>query len=201
MIALHLAGRFFPHHLAFGPIDAVAVERYGFMKRLGFFPVERGTTRGARQFLRSASAILSRPSHSLWLTPQGRFADVRARPVKFETGLGHLAARSPGGRFVPIAIEYTWWFERSPEALVAFGAPVVLPPQATPAECSTLCEDALVATQDLLAEASCRRAAEAFEILLSGRAGVGGVYDLWRRFRAKLRGETFTPQHHLPDPP
>jgi 1-acyl-sn-glycerol-3-phosphate acyltransferase len=201
MIALHLAAKFYPNHQAFGPIDAAAVERYPFMKRLGFFPVEGGTARGARQFFRSASAILSRPNHSLWLTPQGRFADVRERPMKFETGLGHLAARGSGARFVPIAIEYTWWFERSPEVLIAFGSPVLLSPQASPDECGTLCENALMATQDLLAEASCRRAADAFEVLLSGTSGVGGVYDLWRRFRARLRGEAFTPQHHLPDPP
>ena len=34
-----------------------------------------------------------------------------------------------------------------------------------------------------------------FEPLVSGDAGIGGVYDLWRRAKALVRGERFKPQH------
>ena len=37
-----------------------------------------------------------------------------------------------------------------------------------------------------------------FTVLLSGRAGVGGPYDWWRRFRSWLRGERFDPSHDRP---
>jgi hypothetical protein len=35
----------------------------------------------------------------------------------------------------------------------------------------------------------------AFENLLRGRQGVGGIYDHWRRLKAFLRGEKFLPGH------
>ena len=56
----------------------------------------------------------------LFLTPQGKFADVRA-PLVFAPGLEHLAARAPRAHFLPLAIEYTFWEERKPEVLLAFG--------------------------------------------------------------------------------
>lgn len=196
LVALHLAETYYPRQRAFAPIDAEALQKYPIMERLGFFPVERDTARGARQFLRSARAILAQPWHALWLTPQGHFTDARQRPVRFQSGLSHLAAKLPQVNFVPVAIEYSWWFERSPEILVAFGKPVHFPPDATPAWLSAHCETALAGTQDQLAAGTRQRQTDAFDTLITGRAGVGGVYDLWRSLRARLRGESFAPRHH-----
>jgi hypothetical protein len=53
----------------------------------------------------------------------------------------------------------------------------------------------LVQAMDRLAEAAVSRDAPRFDILLSGRAGVGGVYDAWRRLRALRRGEVFDSAH------
>jgi hypothetical protein len=50
-------------------------------------------------------------------------------------------------------------------------------------------------TQDTLALAARRRDQAAFELLLSGSAGVGGIYDVWRSLRARLRGEKFRREH------
>jgi 1-acyl-sn-glycerol-3-phosphate acyltransferase len=199
LVSLHLAATFYSGYRAFAPMDAQALKKYALLRRLGFFPVERGTLTGARRFLRLASSILSQPHHALWLTPQGRFTDVRERPVRFEPGLGHLAARLPGVRFIPVAMEFTWWLERSPEVLVAFGNPVLLPPAASAAGLNAALETALAATQDRLADASQLRRCESFTTLLSGKAGVGGFYDLWRRLRTRARGAAFDPRHA--DPP
>jgi len=195
LISLHLAERFFPGMHAFAPIDAEALKKYGLLRRLGFFPLERGTLGGARSFLRTAGSILSHSAHSLWLTPQGRFADVRERPVKFEAGTGHLCARQPGVNFIPVAMEFTWWFERSPEALVAFGKPLTAPPAADPDEMTAVLESALASVQDTLAAACMRRQEAEFSVLLSGKAGIGGFYDLWRRLRARVRGKAFDSRH------
>ena len=51
---------------------------------------------------------------------------------------------------------------------------------------------------DALAAEGIARAPAAFKTLIDGRAGVGGVYDLWRRGRAALRGERFRPAHGEP---
>jgi hypothetical protein len=52
--------------------------------------------------------------------------------------------------------------------------------------------------EQLIIDAGCMKLVQdpsRFEILLGGRAGVGGTYDLWRRLKAKLRGESFQAAH------
>ena len=196
LVSIFLAKSFYPNQLSFAPIDAGALKKYAMLRRLGFFPVERNTLTGARQFLRTSRAILAKPHHALWLTPQGRFTDIRSRPVRFEPGLGHLAGRLPDVQFIPVAMEFLWWTERSPEVLVAFGKPVSFSAASPPASFHALMESALAATQDQLAAASQSRQPAAFTTLLSGKAGVGGFYDFWRRLRARFRGLPYTPHHH-----
>ena len=74
-------------------------ERYGFFKHLGFFGIEPQTQRGARTFLRTTHALLASSLNAVWLTPQGRFVDVRERPLRLQKGLGALAVREPGAIF------------------------------------------------------------------------------------------------------
>ena len=188
---------FFPRRRSFAPIEAAMLERYRFFAKLGFFGVEPNTARGAVRFLQTGQAILEQPDTALWLTPEGRFRDVRERPLQFKAGLGHLASRVPRAVFLPLAIELVFWDERTPEALLRFGAPVTWPagtgldPEAGTARLAT----ELAATMDQLADAARPRNPAAFRVLLRGGAGVGGVYDGWRRIRSWLRGEPFQPEH------
>lgn len=179
LILLFVARTFFPEHAAYGPMAASALSRYGFFKRLGFFPVETGTTRGAAQFLRTAEAVLAQPRSALFLTPQGRFADVRA-PLVFAPGIEHLAARLRQVHFLPLALEYTFWEERKPEVLLAFGAEGI---------------DQLAPTQARLAAAAQRRQPNEWQVLLKSKSGVNRPYDLWRWARSRLRGERFERDH------
>ena len=200
LLCLFASNRFFPGRAGFAPIDAAMLERYRFFAKLGFFGVEQQSTRGAARFLRTAEAILRQPNTALWLTPEGRFTDTRQRPVRFKPGLGHLAARLTRGTFVPLALELTFWEERTPEALLLFGQPVeIVPGEARTADAWTaLLERRLEAALDALGGLAQQREPAAFTPLLRGGAGVGGVYDLWRRGRAWLRGETFDPSHGQP---
>ena len=45
---------FLPDASHYAPMDAAALKHYGFLRKLGLFPVESGTRRGAAQFLRAA---------------------------------------------------------------------------------------------------------------------------------------------------
>lgn len=195
LVCLLLDQTYFPGRAAWAPIDATALKQYRFFARLGFFGVEQGTRRGAVTFLRTAEAILASANSTLWLTPQGRFADVRERPVRFAAGLGHLASRAHHACFVPVALEYPFWEESRPEVLVRFGAMVPLPPDLAPDAGSMRLETALAATQDALAAESLRRRPADFTVLLAGGAGVGGIYDLWRRLRAWAGGRRFRAEH------
>ncbi len=199
LVCLLLKEELFSARTAFAPIDAGMLQRYKFFGRLGFFGVEQNTRRGARQFLRVSDTILESPRHLLALTPQGRFADPRERPVRFAAGLGHLATRESPTAYVPLAIEYVFWEERLPEILVRFGEPTVSGgdhrPQPSPEAWTSFFERELARTQDALAKESQRRCPEDFECLLRGGAGQGGIYDLWRAFKAAWRGESFQKEH------
>lgn len=197
LLCLLLRARFFAARRSYAPMDEAMLRRYRFFARLGFFGVEQNTPRGAVRFLRTAETILAAPARALWLTPQGRFCDVRERPVRFKPGLGHLAARLEQALFLPLALEITHWEERTPEALARFGEPLAASAadRLTPAAWTARLEAALEVAQDRLAAGACRRDPAGFRTLLRGAAGVGGVYDLWRGALARLRGHDFHPEH------
>jgi 1-acyl-sn-glycerol-3-phosphate acyltransferase len=197
-LALILFSRYFlPTSDHYGPMDATALKQYGFFRKLGLFPIEPETSRGAAQFLRAAKEILSRPHSVLWVTPEGRFTDMRTRPVAFRTGLAALVARLGACTLVPMAAEYTFWDERLPEILICCGQPIKVNNgrrQSTEEWNEELCA-AMAATQDELAVLAKLRNPENFETILSGRLGISGVYGGWKRLLALLTGRDYQESH------
>ena len=200
LVGLVVKSELFPDRNGYGPIDAVALKQYKMFGRMGFFGVDRGTRRGAVQFLRTAESILRKPDSLLVITPQGRFADVRERPLHFEAGLGHLAARIGQAVFLPMATELVFWEERLPEILVRFGAPLEISRVENDEHFdaktwTVLFEQQLTATQDALARQAQRRQPDEFRVVLRGNAGQGVIYDWWRAAKARMRGESFRKEH------
>lgn len=196
LVGLVLSTRFADRE-QYAAIDAVAVRQYSFFKRLGFIGVDQSSVRGAAEFLRIGRAVMSQPGRVFWVTAQGRFTDVRQRPLDLRSGVGHLAARLDRGVIVPLALEYLFWNERTPEALARFGEPIAIAdhPGLDGKEWTQLIEDALTRTLDVLNEEAMTRDPAKFTAMISGRTGIGGMYDRWRRLRAWLRGERFDPSH------
>ncbi len=200
MMCVLLARKLMPERKHYAPMDAVSLERYKILKYIGIFGVETKTARGAAQFLRKGLAILAQGG-VLWVTPQGRFADSRERPLVFKPGLAALAARTPGGCTVqPLAIEYVFWDERLPEALLHFGQPVLVRGQ-TAAELDVQLQASLLEAMETLREFSMARDGSAFEVLQAGRAGTGGYYQFGQKMLAWVRGRRFEPQHTRPAVP
>jgi len=197
LIFLLLAEKCFPSRLNYGPIDAAALGKYRFMERIGFLGIEPNTRRGAARFLRMAKAASRRTDVIFWITSQGEFVDPRSRPPGIRPGVAHAAAAAGRGVIVPLAVEYPFWSERLPEALVAFGPAMRISDagERDAKEWHELLETALSATQDRLAEAAMRRDPHAFRVLASGTVGVGWVYDCLRKFGAWWRGERFDASH------
>ena len=191
----------FPNRTHYAPMEAAALARYRFFERLGFFGIEPGTVGGGIGFLRTSMAILAGPQNMLWVTAQGRFVDPRQRPLRLQAGVGRLAAHLSDGVILPLALEYPFWNERKAEALARFGEPLFTAPnrRRTPEEWITAIEQGLQDAQDALAKEACSRNPAAFDVLVSGGSGVGGVYDLWRSMRAWLRGERFRSEHQSGD--
>lgn len=199
LVGLVLKAHCYPERNLFAPMDATALQRYGLFRKLGFFPVEQKSSRGAVQFLRSATEVLQLPQSLLAVTPQSRFADVRERPVEFAGGLGLLATRAERAVFVPLAVEYVFWEERLPEILVRFGGPVPLNHHISAtqpaAEWTKYLERRMQENQDALADEVQRRNPASFEMILRGGAGLGGIYDWWRSVVARRRGKSFQREH------
>lgn len=191
------ADHFFPAYESYAPIDAAMLKRYGMFGRIGAFGVDLETPRGAADFLRSGAEILSADKRALWVTAQGRFSDVRERPLGLKPGVAYLIERVPGCTILPLAIEYSFWLERGAEAFIAFGQPIdgqALLKLARSARMEHL-EHELTMTLDHLSADVQSRDPSRFRTVLEGQAGVGGFYDRWRRVAAALRGRAFDPSH------
>lgn len=185
LIGLTLATSCFPGRRHYAAMDTEALQGYKFFERLGFFGVERGSGRGAIQFLRLGERLLAEPDSVLWITPHGRYADARERPPRLLRGLSTLLARSSTGVVLPLALEYGFWSERLPEAFAEFGEPLSIS-QAGLRHADWWADaltDGLAVTQDRLARRVIARDPAPFETLLAGRTGMGNIYGWWRWLR------------------
>jgi 1-acyl-sn-glycerol-3-phosphate acyltransferase len=181
----------------YGPMEAEALGRYRLLRRMGMFGIEADSRAGAATFLRLGGRVLADPLGVLWVTAQGRFADPRQRPVTLRPGLAHLARLAPQALLLPLAVEYPFWNESRPEALLRFGPPIeaaALGGRSAQAGTRIL-EAALATAMDSLAQDAMARDPAPFRTLLAGGAGVGGIYDLSRRVRAMATGRSFDPAH------
>ncbi len=196
MLIMFLSYRFFPSREAYGPIDARALEGYGFFSKTGLYGVTHGNAGGIRQFLRTSLAILNRSATVIWITAQGKFSDIRERPVKFEPGLGGIlqAIKEPVTVLV-VAVEYGFGVEQKPEIFVHFGEPVSLSPGSHARALTARCEQMMERAQDYLAQKVITKNLGEFQTILGGAVGVGGFYGLWQRGKAVIQGKKYDPSH------
>ncbi len=189
----------FPRYQHFAPIAADMMPKYRIFSRLGFFGID-DTPRGTARFLRTSSVIFEQPFRAMWITAQGKFVDPRVRPIQLQPGAGYISARLKAGLIIPVALEYPFWNERTPEALARFGEPLDLVADhgLDGRGLTARIEAALTSTQDALAAEAIQRDPAAFETLVAGKVGIGGFYDMWRRGNAWLRGKRFDAAHGAP---
>lgn len=195
IVSAVLCSEYFRTYRHYSPIDAAALQKYKFFSKIGFFGVSQGDLCSARRLLEIGSEILGDKGSALWVTPQARFADVRERPLQIGTAIAHLARHSSDCIVLPVAIEYAFWEEKTPEALVRFGQPIKTSDLQHVWHKPEFFEAALSDTMNALAADSIHRNHNRFRIVVSGKAGVGGVYDVWRRLKANLRGRNFRAEH------
>lgn len=197
VVYVFIVRRIFASRPVFSPMDASQLAHYPFMGRMGAFGVARGHAQGAADFLATARAVLARPDSILIVACQGRFADVRARPLRAEPGIAHLADLPDDLTFVPLAIEYVFWSERRPELLLQFGDAIsgrtlkALPP----AQRNARLEAGLETTMAGLAAAALTRDPAGFDLLATGARGVNPIYDIWRRTKSILLRQPYRRGH------
>ena len=205
---LVLAEQMFRGRPGYGPMEAEALARYGFFRRLGIFGIEKDSAAGARRFLEVSRHVLAGSgsggggpkggpggSAMIWVTAEGGFTDSRQRPVRLRRGIAHLARAVPNAVLLPLAVEYAFWNESKPELLIRFGAPLAADPALRPAVWAERLERALGGEMDALAADSMSREKARFSPVLRGSVGSSLIYDQYRRLRARLVGKRFSPAH------
>jgi 1-acyl-sn-glycerol-3-phosphate acyltransferase len=191
------AHRLLPEFDSYAPIDAEMLGHYGIFGRIGAFGVDLQSAQGAAAFLTASAEILSARNRAIWVAAQGRFSDVRERPLAVKPGVARLPELAPDCIVLPLAIEYSFWCERGAEACIAFGPPMRgrdLLGQSRSARLQGL-EWALTSLVDQLSADVRTRDPGRFRPVLEGLAGIGSVYGGWRRLAATLRGRRFDPAH------
>ena len=135
----------------------------------------------------------------LWLTPQGRFMDVRERPLRLRRW-PRRARHARARRRVRSARDRVCVLDRA-----APGNPGLLrradraerrASVAIAAEWTHVFTETLETTQDELAARSCRRDAAEWRTLNRGKSRRRRYLRRLARLRARMRGEKFVPEHH-----
>lgn len=192
-----LARRLFENFRAFSPIDAKMLEQYAVLARLGAFGVAQNSSQGAVDFIETSRTVLRDSGSMMFVAAQGRFADVRERPLQLSPGLAHLADLAPDVIFLPLAVETTFWIEKQPELLISFGQPISASSivDLSKQQRLAILEERLDQTMNELRAGSIGRDHSQFETLIEGRSQINPIYDAWRRLRAFARGQHFRPGH------
>ncbi len=192
---MYLAERFFPQFQHFSPIDSEALQKYKIFKNFGFYGVDQTNRRGAVEFLKTSDRILAERKTCIWITPEGKFVDVRDHAQPLEPGASHLAARTSGTSFLPLAIELCFWEEMKPELFCRFGKPISSDQDLTKPEWNEVLNTGIRNTQVELAEQVISRDERYFEIMIGGQAGVNWAYDSLRRIGSIFTGNKIDVAH------
>ncbi len=197
LVAHFLNRSLFPARQFYAPIDADALEQYQVFGKLGFYGVRLNTTSGAGAFLKQSLRILEAEQTSIWITPEGRFSDVRDHSAPLMPGLAHLCTRMERGKVLPLALEYAFWEERLPVCLVKVGPGIDIASHADSAksEWGDRLTSILRQTQTELSELVIARSSEPFENLIDGTKGAGFFYDSMRRAKSMFGRSKFQASH------
>lgn len=179
LTGLLLAQTYLPARSSAAPMDARELAKFSFFKRLGIFgidPDDPASLGAMAEYVRGLFAREERPT--LWITPQGAFADVRAA-IEIRPGAAAIAASTAGIRAVCVAIEYQFWNEQKPEAFIRI-EPCAGEPGST-TRWQRAITDAMERNQQQLARLVIARDPGAFDVLVGRGATVHPLYDLWLR--------------------
>ena len=200
--ALALARELVPSRTIAAPMDRAELKRFFFMRWLGVYgidPDDPAILAPMTDYV--INRMRTQPRLTLWITPQGRFADVRA-PLEVRPGAAAIATRAAdefgGVTVLSAAIEYAFWEDQKPEAFIRFA--VCEPPQANSlAAWHRVIVRTMQANAAALAERVIARNPGAFTVLLGRSAPkIHPLYDaflkLTRQQRALGQQRQSTPQ-------
>ncbi|MEM1184544.1 MAG: lysophospholipid acyltransferase family protein [Planctomycetota bacterium] len=188
LVTLALQTTFWPDRRGYAPMDIDQLRKLKIFRTLGMFGVNPDDPRSLdamSDFLAREFAQHARPA--FWITPQGRFEDVRT-PIEVRPGAAKIAADAVSAgldvRCVAMALEYVFWLDPKPEILIRV-EPVEPDRTNTPGWLRAM-RGAMRTNGEALAKLAMARDPGPFENLLGGDgAKINPLYDLWLRLRGK----------------
>ncbi len=187
IIGMLLHDAYLPDRNGCAPMDAAQLEKFRFMRKLGIFGIDPDSAASLNAMLSYVDQWFhahDRPA--IWITPQGRFTDVR-EPIRLRPGAAALAAGHPEAKVLAVAAEYTFWQDQKPEVFVRF-ARCESNRDTTSAWHRALTET-MQENQARLAELVIRRDPHQFTPLIGGEsARINPIYDWWLRLRGRSGG-------------
>jgi len=185
-LVLHMHGS--PAREPMAPMDASQLRKFGIFKKIGIFgldPDEPKSLEAMGQYV--AEKFAKNPKCSLWITPQGRFTDVRM-PIEIRPGGAAIAAKTPGISVLVLAVEYGFWTDQKPEVFLSW-KPVHVAPgrEGSTAGWHRAILEAMTENNRVLAEAVKSRDPSKFLPVFDsgGAAATNWWYDLWLRLRGR----------------
>lgn len=181
ILTIVLVDRFTPTRQVYAPMDRAMVEQFAFMRKLGLFGVDLDQTNAFKSMVQYAANLAATSTNpSFWITPQGKFADVRA-PLEMRPGAAAIASRldsqSRPPKVLCLAIELLFWEDRKPEVLM-LARPCPAPERSTTTHWQREMSATLHAAMQDLSQHAIKRDPDAFDIVLgAGASGVNPIYD------------------------
>lgn len=179
-----LLGSLCPSRSGCAPMDVAMLRKFAFFRRLGIFGVDPDDPRGLPGMTAYVlERFASERKGTLWITPQGKFTDVR-ETVVLRPGAAAIASRAgPTLRAVVIAIEYGFWVDQKPEVFVRCAS--VCGDFTTTTQWHRALEVAMQANAAELAALVRAREPKAFEPLLRAATGGNPFMKAWLKLRGK----------------
>ncbi len=179
-----------PSRASCSPMDRVQLERFGFFRKIGIFGIDPDDPGAAGPMVDYVmERMREHPRPTLIITPQGRFADVRA-PIEVRPGAALLAARlareGRAPRIVGMAVEYPFWIDRKPEMLVRVSDFAAPEDSSRASAWQRTIERGMADNAAALGQLSVARDPSRFRTVVgSGSGAVHPVFDAWARMRGR----------------
>lgn len=99
------------------------LKKFWYFQWIGAYSVNKTSRRDIVEAL-SYSKQLLEEGKSIWIFPQGDEYHQEKRPLKLETGVGHLASQLPDVPIIPLSFYYTYGHHQKGEVVIRGGAPL-----------------------------------------------------------------------------
>ena len=185
---------------SYGVFDEAQLRRYGIFRLIGGYSVNRQSTdpKEIKQFLRYSKDLLSGSSRLLWIFPQGELLSNDQLPFSFKRGFASIVSQLPKFHLLKIITSYDFWIEPKPEIVVDLMPLETVVPEKGSRFSDEMTERVAGEMTDRMHEVKAiirHRDHAKLKPLFVQEHGTNVVYDLYRKARSALVGESFRKSH------